>query len=257
MKIISWNVNSIRIRKEQLFDLLYKEDPDFVCLQEIKSSNDAFPTKDFKGLNYFSYVNGMPSYNGVGILSKEKVESTYSHIFCKQNDSRHIEVKYKGLRIHSLYVPAGGDIPDASVNKKFEHKLNFLKEMKSFFSNKDINIIAGDLNIAPYENDVWSHKQLKNVVSHTEIERTKLLDILESGNFVDTFKELIPSSENLFTWWSYRSSDFRLNNRGRRLDHIWINKKSSLKPYKAKIIKEYRELEKPSDHVPIVLELSV
>ena len=99
-------------------------------------------------------------------------------------------------------MPAGGDIPDASLNKKFEHKLNFLKEMKSFFSNKDINIIVRDLNIAPYENDVWSHKELKNVVSHTEIERTKPLDILESGNFVDTFKELIPSSENLFTWWS-------------------------------------------------------
>ena len=73
MKIISWNVNSIRIRKEQLFDLLYKEDPDFVCLQEIKSSNDAFPTKDFKGLNYFSYVNGMPSYNGVEFYLKKKL----------------------------------------------------------------------------------------------------------------------------------------------------------------------------------------
>ena len=122
-------------------------------------------------------------------------------------------------------MPAGGDIPDASVNKKFEHKLNFLKEMKKLFFNKDINIIAGDLNIAPYENDVWSHKQLKNVVSHTEIERTKLLDILESGNFVDTFKELIPSSENLLRGGVIVHPDFRLNNRGRRLDHIWINKK--------------------------------
>ena len=256
MKIISWNVNSIRIRKHQLLELIKKENPDFVCLQEIKSSNDAFPISDFEKLNYFSYINGMPSYNGVGILSKYKVDSTYSHVFCNKNDSRHIEVKYKGLRIHSVYVPAGGDTPDASVNKKFEHKLNFLGEMKKFFSKNDAHILAGDLNIAPYENDVWSHKQLRNVVSHTEIERTKLLDILESGNFIDTFKKLIPSSENLFTWWSYRSPDFRLNNRGRRLDHIWINKKSSLKLIKAKIIKEYRELEKPSDHVPVVLELS-
>ena len=112
-------------KKRTTFDLLYKEDPDFVCLQEIKSSNDAFPTKDFKGLNYFSYVNGMPSYNGVGILSKEKVESTYSHIFCKQNDSRHIEVKYKGLRIHSLYVPAGGEYQTLLLIKSLSINLNF------------------------------------------------------------------------------------------------------------------------------------
>ena len=255
MKIISWNVNSIRIRKQQLLDLIKKEDPDFICLQEIKSSVDAFPYKDFEDLNYYVYLNGMPSYNGVGILSKNKVDSIYSHDFCKKNDSRHIEVRYKGYRIHSIYVPAGGDVPDALVNKKFEHKLNFLKEMKTFFSNKDPNIIAGDLNIAPHENDVWSHNQLKNVVSHTEIERTKLLDILNSGNFIDTINELIPPTENLFTWWSYRSPDFRVNNRGRRLDHIWISKNKSLKLKKAKILKHFRELKKPSDHVPIMLEI--
>ena len=257
MKIISWNVNSIRIRKKQLLDLIKKEKPDFVCLQEIKSSNSAFPKDDFKNLNYSLYINGMPSYNGVCILSKNKVDSFYSHNFCNKDDSRHVEVKYKGIRIHSIYVPAGGDVPDASVNKKFEHKLNFLKEMKQYFSTKDNNIIAGDLNIAPYENDVWSHNQLKNVVSHTEIERTKLLDILKNGDFIDTFKLLIPPAENLFTWWSYRSPDFRVNNRGRRLDHIWVSKNSSFKLKKARIIKEFRELEKPSDHVPIVLEISV
>ena len=129
--------------------------------------------------------------------------------------------------------------------------------MKQYFSTKDNNIIAGDLNIAPYENDVWSHNQLKNVVSHTEIERTKLLDILKNGDFIDTFKLLISPAENLFTWWSYRSPDFRVNNRGRRLDHIWVSKNNSFKLKKARIIKEFRELEKPSDHVPIVLEISV
>ena len=112
MKIISWNVNSIRIRKKQLLDLIKKEKPDFVCLQEIKSSNNAFPKDDFKDLNYFLYINGMPSYNGVCILSKNKVDSFYSHDFCNKDDSRHIEVKFKGIRIHSIYVPAGGDVPE-------------------------------------------------------------------------------------------------------------------------------------------------
>ena len=228
MKIVSWNVNSIRIRKQQLLTLIKKENPDFVCLQETKSSNDAFPKKDFEDLNYFVHINGMPSYNGVGILSKHKVESSHSHIFCKKNDSRHIEVKYKGVRIHSLYVPAGGDIPDVKVNEKFRHKLKFLEEMKKFFDNEDNNIIGGDLNIAPFEEDVWSHNQLRNVVSHTNIERKKLLDILSSGNFVDPFRELLSFSENLFTWWSYRSPNFLINNRGRRLDHIWVKKKKKI-----------------------------
>jgi|TARA_Y100000991_G_C21906070_1_gene320206 exodeoxyribonuclease-3 len=257
MKIISWNVNSIRIRKQQLLKLIKNEDPDFVCLQEIKSSNDAFPNKDFEDLKYFIHINGMPSYNGVGILSKHKVDSTHSHIFCGKKDSRHIEVKYKGIRIHSIYVPAGGEIPDVSINEKFKHKIKFLAEMKKFLNNNDTNIVAGDLNIAPYEDDVWSHKQLKNVVSHTEIERTKLLDILESGNFLDTFRELLSPSENLFTWWSYRSPDFQKNNRGRRLDHIWANKNNRLKLKKVRILKEYRELVKPSDHVPIILEVKI
>ena len=257
MKVISWNINSIRIRKQHLSRLIKQEDPDFICLQETKSSDDSFPKKEFQDLNYFVYINGMPSYNGVGILSKHKVESIYSHAFCNKDDSRHIEINYKGIRIHSIYVPAGGDIPDPLINKKFKHKLKFLEEMKNFFSNKDINIVAGDLNIAPYECDVWSHKQLKNVVSHTEIERKKLLDILNSGRYIDTFKELLHPSENFFTWWSYRSPDFRINNKGRRLDHIWLSRNKSIKLKKARILKEYREFQKPSDHVPIVLEVKI
>ena len=103
MKIVSWNVNSIRIRKQQLLTLIKKENPDFVCLQETKSSNDAFPKKDFEDLNYFVHINGMPSYNGVGILSKHKVESSH-YIFFVRKTILAIEVKYKGVRIHSLYV---------------------------------------------------------------------------------------------------------------------------------------------------------
>ena len=222
--------------------------------------------KDFKKMGFVNTeVYGIKGDNGICIASKYRIDSVNKQIFYKKDDARHINVEFiykkKKINIHNFYVPAGGDEPDPKVNEKFKQKLKFLDEATKLFydkksKNKDYVILVGDLNIAPHENDVWSHKQLKNVVSHTEIERAKLLDILESGNFIDTLKKLIPSSENLFTWWSYRSPDFRLNNRGRRLDHIWINKKSSLKLIKAKIIKEYRELEKPSDHVPVVLELS-
>ena len=114
-----------------------------------------------------------PHITGLEFYPNTKL-NLHIHIFCKKNDSRHIEVKYKGVRIHSLYVPAGGDIPDVKVNEKFRHKLKFLEEMKKFFDNEDNNIIGGDLNIALFEEDVWSHNQLRNVVSHTNIERKKL-----------------------------------------------------------------------------------
>ncbi len=198
-----------------------------------------------------------PHITGLEFYPNTKLNLHIHIFFVRKNDSRHIEVKYKGVRIHSLYVPAGGDIPDVKVNEKFRHKLKFLEEMKKFFDNEDNNIIGGDLNIAPFEEDVWSHNQLRNVVSHTNIERKKLLDILSSGNFVDPFRELLSFSENLFTWWSYRSPNFLINNRGRRLDHIWVKKNNPLKFMKVKILKEYRELKKPSDHVPIFLEIKI
>ena len=257
MKIFTWNVNSIRIRKKQLIKLISEENPDVICLQETKTTNNDFPKTDFEKLGYYVYLNGMPSYNGVAILSKFKAEQIGSNDFCNKKDSRHIEIKFKRLRVHSIYVPAGGEIPDPQKNEKFNHKLKFLDEMKKFFLNKDTNILAGDLNIAPYEDDVWSHKQLSNVVSHTEIERKKLVDILKYCEFIDTAREFISPPDNLFTWWSYRSSNFMVNNRGRRLDHIWINNPKKIKLKNAKILNNYREMEKPSDHVPIFFEIKI
>ena len=259
MKVLTWNVNSIRTRKEQLVSLIELEDPDVVCLQETKTPNDLFPKKEIENLGYNIYLNGIPSYNGVAILSKKKAEKTNIHKFCGKNDSRHLSISLGNICIHSLYVPAGGDIPDISINEKFLHKLEFLDEMMNMFLPKKnrIDIVCGDLNVAPYENDVWSHNQLKNVISHTEIEREKLIKILNKGKFVDTIKLFISPPKNLFTWWSYRSKDFRKNNRGRRLDHIWVSDSPSIKITDVKIIDKMRALEKPSDHVPVFCKFSL
>tara|TARA_X000000368_G_scaffold275666_1_gene218703 strand:- start:1306 stop:2088 length:783 start_codon:yes stop_codon:yes gene_type:complete len=256
MKIISWNVNSIRARKEQLVKILMDENPDFVCLQETKILNEIFPIDEIKKLGYRSYVNGMAAYNGVAILSKYEAEEVNTHDFCKKKDSRHINIKFKNLNIHSIYVPAGGDLADISLNEKFKHKLEFLREMKSYFNFEEtkINILCGDLNVAPYEDDVWSHKQLRNVVSHTQMERESLINILETGNFIDGIRKFISPPKNIFTWWSYRSKDFRVNNRGRRLDHIWVTDSRKINLKDAHIFVNKRELNKPSDHVPISLK---
>ncbi len=258
MKIISWNLNSIRARTEQLLEILEKETPDFVCLQETKVSNDAFPEEQIKNLNYSIFKNGMASYNGVAILSKHDISNLKTNNFCQKSDCRHIELTFKKIRIHSIYVPAGGDEPDPKKNEKFAHKLKFLDEMLDFFmlNNNYNHIICGDLNVAPLEDDVWSHSSLKNVVCHTEIERKKLLKILNDCNFEDTVRKFISPPENIFTWWSYRSSDFTVNNRGRRLDHIWISKNQFLKSNSASILKNFRKMTKPSDHVPICANIS-
>ena len=259
MKVLSWNVNSIRVRKDQLLSVIKKENPDIICLQETKTINDLFPKETLEKKGYFIYVNGVQSYNGVAIISKFEANQISSHKFCNQNDARHNQANFKNFSIHSVYVPAGGDIPDIINNEKFDHKLKFLDEMAKFFKfNKNkINILCGDLNVSPNEDDVWSHKQLQNVVSHTKVEREKLSKIMDKGNFIDTTRMFLSPPDNVFTWWSYRSNNFKKNNRGRRLDHIWVTDHQRVKSINAKIMIETRSLPQPSDHVPISYEFKL
>ena len=131
--------------------------------------------------------------------------------------------------------------------------------MIKFFNQNSSNntVLVGDLNIAPFENDVWSHKQLLNVVSHTPIETELLNKLIEDSNWVDVGRKFILKHEKLYSWWSYRNRDWKKSNRGRRLDHIWVSKdlETVLKSYL--ICKEIRDWEKPSDHVPLILELVI
>jgi exodeoxyribonuclease-3 len=150
-------------------------------------------------------------------------------------------------------VPAGGDIPDAALNHKFDHKLKFIDWMSEFFAaQKDKKIImVGDLNIAPLEHDVWSHKQMLNVVSHTPIEVEKMSALQQSLDWIDTHRFFVDKSKKLYSWWSYRALDPLGSDRGRRLDHIWAtpNLKAHIKSMK--IYHEFRIENQPSDHVPI------
>tara|TARA_B100001248_G_scaffold245032_1_gene214547 strand:- start:18 stop:620 length:603 start_codon:yes stop_codon:yes gene_type:complete len=200
----------------------------------------------------------MRSYNGVAIISKEQPKEFFCHDYCQKNDARHIEVEISGYKIHSVYVPAGGDEPNAATNKKFQHKLEFLDHLSDFVAERKSHkmVLCGDLNVAPYEDDVWSHKQLKNVVSHTDIERKKLLKIMKKGNMHDMIRKFINPPHNIYTWWSYRSPNFTINNRGRRLDHIWCSELASSNVINAKILDKFRSDERPSDHVPILIHIN-
>ena len=255
MKIISWNVNSIRARINYVKELLRTEKPDFLCLQETKIIDKDFPNKKFTELGYFSYFFGIPSYNGVAILSKEKLINIEKQGICNKLDARILSAKTSDFDILSVYVPAGGDIPDPHVNPKFKHKLLFLDELNQLLKTKKKIIVCGDLNVAPYKDDVWSHKSLINVVSHTEIEREKLKKILEDCNLIDAVRYFVNPPQNIYTWWSYRSPNYKINNRGRRLDHIWVSKQIKNKLVSSKILDKYRSKDKPSDHVPVCLEM--
>ncbi len=163
--------------------------------------------------------------------------------------------------LHNFYVPAGGDIPDPALNPKFEHKLQFLDEMKACEPlhprGDDRHILVGDLNVAPHENDVWSHKQLLKVVSHTPIETEKLLAAQAHGEWFDVARERIPLSEKVYTWWSYRAADWTLADRGRRLDHIWVSRALKDGVSDFRITRDARGWERPSDHVPVTVTLEV
>ena len=232
-----------------------------MCLQETKTQDEFFPTDEFSkiGMKY-QYYRGEKSYNGVSILSKTKFEENGYINWCNKDDCRHISVKLgEAIELHNFYVPAGGDEPDVTSNSKFAHKIDFLNEMKSYFLNdtKTKKILVGDLNIAPLENDVWSHRQLLNVVSHTPIETETLLDIIDSGEWVDVMRAITPHNEKLYSWWSYRNRNWEISNRGRRLDHVWVSKKLFPQVKSGVIYNETRSWERPSDHVPIVIDIDI
>ena len=261
MRIATWNINSVRLRLQHVLRFLKECDIDVICLQETKTPDEYFPSQEFENVGYkYQNYRGEKSYNGVAILSKIKIIDNSYVNWCNNGDTRHISVKFKNdVELHNLYVPAGGDEPDVLINPKFEHKISFLNVMMSFFS-KDINtnkILVGDLNIAPLENDVWSHKQLLNVVSHTPIETDTLLEIISKSELTDVMRELVPNVEKLYTWWSYRNRNWEISNRGRRLDHFLVSKNLFSQVKSGVIYKNTRSWERPSDHVPIVVDISI
>ncbi len=259
MKIATWNINSVRLRIDLLKKLAEEHKPDVIALQETKVIDSLFPLDGITALGYkhLSYA-GEKSYNGVAILSKFPIEKSFALNFYN-NDKRHIAAMINGVEVHNLYVPAGGDIPDINTNPKFKHKLEYLAAAKAWFKENrvasDKMVLLGDLNIAPHEHDVWSSTQLKNVVSHTAIERKTLIDLQDSLSWIDSARHFVPMEQKLYTWWSYRNIDWQKSNRGRRLDHIWVSSSLGSQMKSIKALTESRNWTKPSDHVPYILEL--
>ena len=269
LSLTTWNINSVRLRIDLVAKFIKTVRPDVLCLQETKCIDDAFPLKRFKRLGYEHVaLNGQKGYHGVVVLSRLPFESFNIESFCGKTDCRHISAvlgERAGLRdpvtLHNFYVPAGGDIPDPEINAKFAHKLSFLDEMRDHAglrpAKSERAILVGDLNVAPLEHDVWSHKQMLRIVSHTPIECEKLIAVQKSGDWFDAMRHFVPEPEKLYTWWSYRAPDWQAANKGRRLDHIWVAPALADNLRAIKISRESRGWAQPSDHVPVTLTVEV
>ena len=262
MRIATWNINSIRARLHLLRQLAETEQPDVICLQETKVTDELFPLDAVRDLGY-PHIDrrGMKAYNGVAILSRQPFKPAGTRDWCDREDARHVAVELAdGTELHNFYVPAGGDEPDPAKNDKFAHKLDFLDEMTGWFPAERAPerpmILVGDLNIAPLETDVWSHKQLLKVVSHTPVEVEKLDAVQRTVHWIDAVRHFIPPEEQLYSWWSYRARDWSASDRGRRLDHIWVTPPLAPRLETARVLRDARGWEKASDHAPVLLDLA-
>ncbi len=263
MKIITWNINGIRARLKTLAKVVEMLSPDIICLQEIKVMTDLFPTDAIAAMGYtHQVVAGMRAFNGVAILSKKPLQNTGQMDWCGKNDARHVFALLPGnVELHNLYVPAGGDIPDPTLNEKFDYKLKFLRAMTRWGQARQETgarrILVGDLNIAPLETDVWSHQQLLKSVSHSPVEIALLEEFRKSGPWKDAVRQIIPPHEPLYSWWSYRSKDWSAADKGRRLDHVWVTEPLAKAIMETNVFREARGWHKSSDHAPVTVTLKI
>ncbi|MGH6907429.1 MAG: exodeoxyribonuclease III [Aestuariivirga sp.] len=266
LKIATWNINSVRLRIDLVCRFLHDWRPDILCLQETKCPQGQFPSAPLKELGYNHIAeSGQKGYHGVAIVSRLPFIGTDLRSFCSKADCRHIAATVaagKPLTIHNLYVPSGGDEPDPAINEKFAHKLQFLDELEGWFeagslANGHEGIVVGDLNIAPLEHDVWSHKALLKVVSHTPVETAALGRVQRAGAWVDLMRQHVPPDRKLYTWWSYRARDWAESNRGRRLDHVWSTAGLAPSCNGIEVLSEARGWPQPSDHVPVMASFAL
>jgi len=265
LSIATWNINSVRLRMPIVEQFLEEFAPDVLCLQETKCPDANFPENAFRKAGYeHMAINGQKGYHGVATVSRHPLENVEKREFCQKGDSRHVavDVAFNGsaMRVHNFYVPAGGDDPDPAANDKFAHKLDFFQEMKDWLNSHETDrpaVLVGDLNVAPYEEDVWSHKKLLKVVSHTPVETELFETVREAGGWLDAMRRFTPMDEKLYTWWSYRAKDWSAADKGRRLDHVWVSGPLQSHVRSARVLREVRGWEKPSDHAPVIAEFSV
>jgi len=261
LTVATWNINSVRLRLPLAAQFLTEHAPDVLCLQEIKCETHLFPGEALAALGYtYQAVSGQKGYHGVATVSRVPIREVARRDWQANGEARHISVEVEGrdLAIDNVYVPAGGDVPDRALNPKFGQKLDFLERMTQWSEALDRpTLLVGDFNIAPLESDVWSHKQLLKVVSHTPIEVEALGRLQAAHGWADLGRQFVPHPARYYSWWSYRNPGWQENDKGRRLDHMWASPAVAAQARAHRVLEDARAWQQPSDHVPLITEFDL
>ena len=258
MIISSWNVNSVRARIENIKNYLKKYKPDILMMQEIKTENINFPYDDFSNLNYESHVFGQKSYNGVAIISKNKLKNIrFDLIKDKLNQSRIIsadaEFKNKNIQLINIYIPNGNPVDTEKYQYKKKWLDDLIRQLKSCIKKNPNIILGGDFNIIPSSEDVYNAKSFENdALFRLEI-RKRLREMINLG-FNDVYRHFNKTKED-YTFWDYMRGAWQKNN-GMRIDHFLVSNSIIDKIKSVNINKDPRGRKKPSDHTPIEIKLA-
>ena len=254
MKIATWNVNSIIARLPHVLRWLQAFEPDVLCMQETKCTDDKFPFAELSDIGYCASVFGQQSYNGVAILARKECVDVQRGNYEDQEGAhaRLLAGTFDGVRIVNVYIPNG----QAVGSEKFDFKLDWMRRLRLFFDNHmqvDTPVIlCGDFNVAPEDRDVHNPQLWQERIMCSQAERTALDEIKRWG-FTDSFR-LHHEEGGQFSWWDYRAGAFR-RNLGLRIDHMWITEPLVGRSVQSWIDIEPRKWEKPSDHAPVITEI--
>lgn len=257
MKIATWNINGLTSRLTQVIDWSAANRPDILCLQETKTTNAKFPTQRLRaaGFEHVAFT-GEKAYNGVAILSRLPLENIELSLPGDDSDHacRFVAATVGGVTLVNVYVPHGTKVG----SDKFAFKLAWMARLRKYFDDRFATdekvILCGDLNVAPHEMDVWNPRQQQDKTHFSKPEREALLNIKKWG-FVDVFRQFNDEGGE-YSWWSHFHHDFE-KNRGMRIDHIWTSPPLAELCKDCWIDREPRALEKPSDHAPVIVDISI
>ena len=250
MKIVTWNINSVRARIDRLVDFLKTRDPDVLCLQELKCTDDQFPRAEVEALGYQAVTFGQKAYNGVAILSKTPITNVLKNLGDDDEESRVIAGNVNGVRIVNLYAPNGQSL----TSPAYTYKLEWYARLGRWLAGtKEKLLVCGDFNIAPAEMDTHDPVLWSNVTLASPKERAAFQGLLATNSLIDVFRHKHPD-DGRFTWWDYRAGAFH-KNLGLRIDHFLVSRDLIEKVTAIDIDRDARKGKLPSDHAPVWLEL--
>ena len=254
MKLATWNVNSLKVRLPQLLTWLAREQPDVVCLQETKLDDHGFPRQEIEAAGYYVAFSGQKTYNGVALLAREgPTEIVVGNPLCPDEQKRLLTATIRGICVVCAYVPNG----QAVGSDKYAYKLEWLEGLARWVSERLAAnpqlVVAGDFNIAPDDQDVYDPAAWAGQILCSDPERAAFRSLLGLG-LKDSFR-LFDQPAKSFSWWDYRMLGFQ-KNRGLRIDHILLSEALAVRCKAARISREVRKLERPSDHAPVIADLA-